>query len=110
MAIALDKAYKAKKDIVVTGWSPHWMFSKYHLKYLADPKETMGKGAKIFKPLHVKALKQDNPKLGKVLDKFHWTKDDMESVMLAIQNGKSPKAAAADWLKSHKKLADSWYD
>lgn len=109
MAIALDKAYKAKKDIVVTGWSPHWMFSKYHLKYLADPKETMGKGENI-QTFTRKGLKQDNPKLGKVLDKFHWTKDDMESVMLAIQNGKSPKAAAADWLKSHKKLADSWYD
>ena len=109
MAIALDKAYKAKKDIVVTGWSPHWMFSKYHLKYLADPKETMGKGENI-QTFTRNGLKQDNPKLGKVLDKFHWTKDDMESVMLAIQNGKSPKAAAADWLKSHKKLADSWYD
>ncbi|MGO2917574.1 MAG: glycine betaine ABC transporter substrate-binding protein, partial [Leuconostoc falkenbergense] len=44
-----------------------------------------------------------------VLDKFHWTKDDMESVMLEIQNGKSPKQAAADWIKKHKKLVDSWY-
>lgn len=85
------------------------MFSKYHLKYLADPKETMGKGENI-QTFTRKGLKQDNPKLEKVLDNFHWTKDDMESVMLAIQNGKSPKAAAADWLKSHKKLADSWYD
>ncbi|MFT9389470.1 MAG: glycine betaine ABC transporter substrate-binding protein, partial [Leuconostoc sp.] len=108
MAIALDKAYKAKKDIVVTGWSPHWMFSKYHLKYLADPKQTMGKGENI-QTFTRKGLKKDNPKLEKVLDNFHWTKDDMEGVMLAIQNGKSPKDAADAWLKSHKKLADSWY-
>ena len=69
----------------------------------------MGKGENI-QTFTRKGLKQDNPKLEKVLDNFHWTKDDMESVMLAIQNGKSPKAAAADWLKAHKKLADSWYD
>ncbi|WP_270313872.1 ABC transporter permease/substrate binding protein [Leuconostoc citreum] len=108
MAIALDKAYKAKKDIVVTGWSPHWMFSKYHLKYLADPKSTMGRGESI-NTFTRKGLKKENPKLEKVLDKFHWSKDDMESVMLAIQNGKSPKEAANNWLKSHQKLADSWY-
>ena len=108
MAIALDKAYKAKKDIVVTGWSPHWMFSKYHLKYLADPKGTMGKGESI-NTFTRKGLKKENPKLEKVLDKFHWSKDDMESVMLAIQNGKSPKEAANNWLKAHQKLADSWY-
>ena len=108
MAIALDKAYKAKKDIVVTGWSPHWMFSKYHLKYLADPKGTMGRGESI-NTFTRKGLKKENPKLEKVLDKFHWSKDDMESVMLAIQNGKSPKEAANKWLKAHQKLADSWY-
>ena len=24
MVSALDKAYKNKQDVVVTGWSPHW--------------------------------------------------------------------------------------
>ena len=83
-------------------------FSKYNLKYLADPKGTMGKGESI-NTFTRKGLKKENPKLEKVLDKFHWSKDDMESVMLAIQNGKSPKEAANNWLKSHQKLADSWY-
>lgn len=42
MVSALEKAYKNKEDIVLTGWSPHWMFSKYKLKYLSDPKKAMG--------------------------------------------------------------------
>ena len=36
MVVALDKAIKNKEDIVITGWSPHWMFAKYDLKYLKD--------------------------------------------------------------------------
>ena len=43
MTTALDQAIKNKEDIIVTGWSPHWMFSKYDLKYLKDPKGTMGR-------------------------------------------------------------------
>ncbi|KAA8373773.1 ABC transporter permease/substrate binding protein [Leuconostoc carnosum] len=108
MATALDKAYKDKKDIVVTGWSPHWMFSKYHLKYLEDPKGTMGKGENINTFVR-KGLKSDDPKLEKILDKFNWTKSDMQSVMLEIQNGKTPKQASTKWLKANKTLADSWY-
>ena len=42
MTIALDKAYKEGKPIIVTGWTPHWMFSKYDLKYLVDPKNVFG--------------------------------------------------------------------
>ncbi|SPJ44189.1 ABC transporter permease/substrate binding protein [Leuconostoc carnosum] len=108
MATALDKAYKDKKDIVVAGWSPHWMFSKYHLKYLEDPKGTMGKGENINTFVR-KGLKSDDPKLEKILDKFNWTKSDMQSVMLEIQNGKTPKQASTKWLKANKTLADSWY-
>ncbi|WP_302183295.1 glycine betaine ABC transporter substrate-binding protein, partial [Salmonella enterica] len=40
MTVALGEAIKQHKDIVITGWSPHWMFNKYDLKYLADPKGT----------------------------------------------------------------------
>src|SRR5699024_6228085 len=38
MATTLGQAMKKKDDIVVTGWSPHWKFQKYDLKYLKDPK------------------------------------------------------------------------
>ena len=42
MTQTLGDAIKDKKEIIVTGWSPHWMFQKYDLKYLEDPKNTFG--------------------------------------------------------------------
>src|SRR5699024_1875159 len=38
MATALGEAVENEEPIIVTGWSPHWKFSKYDLKYLEDPK------------------------------------------------------------------------
>ena len=50
-----------------------------------------------------KGLKEDHPEAYKVLDNFHWTQKDMESVMLAINEGKDPSQAAKDWIKDIKK-------
>ena len=38
MVAELKKAYDAEKPIIMTGWSPHWMFASFNLKYLDDPK------------------------------------------------------------------------
>ena len=42
MVAELKKAYNNQEPIIVTGWSPHWMFSSFDLKYLDDPKGSFG--------------------------------------------------------------------
>lgn len=108
MTVALGEAIKQHKDIVVTGWSPHWMFNKYDLKYLEDPKGIMGTEENINTVVR-KDLKKDNPEAYKVLDQFNWTQKDMEAVMLDIQNGKSPEEAANKWIKAHQSQVDQWF-
>lgn len=93
MTTSLDQAIKKKDPIVVTAWSPHWMFAKYDLKYLKDPKETFGSTENI-NTIARKGLKKDLPNVYKITDKFHWTQKDMEAVMLDINKGMSPEAAA----------------
>ena len=107
MAAALDKAYKDKKPIIVTGWTPHWMFAKYELKYLEDPKGTFGKDEEI-RTIVRKGLKDAHPSAYAVLDRFEWTAEDMAVVMSAIVDGKKPEEAAADWVKNNAAKVDAW--
>ena len=109
MVSALEKAYKNKEEIVITGWSPHWMFSKYKLHYLEDPKGAMG-GKETIKTIARKDLKSDHPEAYKVLEKFKWGTADMASVMLDIQSGMKPTEAADKWLKANRKIVDSWFE
>ncbi|EHJ52024.1 ABC transporter permease/substrate binding protein [Streptococcus macacae] len=107
MTTALDQAYKNKKDIVVTAWSPHWMFAKYKMKYLKDPKKDFGSIESIHS-ITRKGFKKDRPKANKIIDKFNWSQKDMEAVMLDINNGMSPEKAAKKWIKEHPKKVASW--
>jgi len=107
MTVALGQAIKNKEEIVITGWSPHWMFAKYDLKYLEDPKSTMGKEETIH-TMARKGLEKENPEAYNILKNFHWTKEDMESVMLEINNGTDPTQAARNWIDSHEKEVAEW--
>ncbi|KMY29758.1 glycine/betaine ABC transporter [Lysinibacillus xylanilyticus] len=107
MTTSLAKAIKNKEDIVVTGWSPHWKFAKYDLKYLEDPKGVYG-GEETINTFARKGLKEDQPDVYSVLDNFHWTSEDLESVILEIMDGKDPKEAAKDWVEANADKVAEW--
>lgn len=109
MTAALTQAYKDKKPIIITGWTPHWKFSKYELKYLKDPKGVFGAGEEIHTVVR-KGLKEDQPSAYAFLDNFHWTTEDMEKVMLDIADGKKPEEAAAEWVKNNEEKVNKWVE
>ncbi|MED4752329.1 glycine betaine ABC transporter substrate-binding protein [Brevibacillus choshinensis] len=109
MTAALTQAYKDKKPIIVTGWTPHWMFSKFEMKYLEDPKGSYGKDEQIHTIVR-KGLKEDQPSAYAFLDKFEWKPADMEKVMLEIADGKKPEDAAADWVKNNEETVNKWVE
>ncbi|MDD4238713.1 MAG: glycine betaine ABC transporter substrate-binding protein [Desulfotomaculaceae bacterium] len=107
MVAALKKAADTEEWIVVTGWTPHWKFSKWDLKYLEDPKSVYGE-AEYIHTIVRKGFQQDNPDAYAVLDKFHWTSADMEAVMLDIENGMKPEEAAAKWVEANPDKVAEW--
>lgn len=101
MTVSLKKAIENKKDIVITSWSPHWMFQDFDLKYLEDPKGVMGEGENIHTIVR-KGLQQEKPEVYQILKNFHWTTQDIEEVMLDIKNGMEVEKAARKWVDTHK--------
>ncbi|MDY0410376.1 glycine betaine ABC transporter substrate-binding protein [Paracerasibacillus soli] len=81
MTTLLGEAIDNEEPIVITGWSPHWMFAAYDLKFLEDPKGTLGEIEGIHTIVR-KDLEKDMPHAYKILDAFQWEVEDMEAVML----------------------------
>ncbi|MFS0749758.1 glycine betaine ABC transporter substrate-binding protein [Oceanobacillus sp. 1P07AA] len=107
MATELGSAINNEEDIVVTGWSPHWKFQAYDLKYLEDPEGVFG-DAETIETMVREGLEEDMPEAYTVLDNFQWDTAAMEEVMLEISEGADPKQAAADWVEANQDKVDEW--
>ncbi|MDC3424081.1 glycine/betaine ABC transporter [Aquibacillus sp. 3ASR75-11] len=108
MLTALGDAIDNEEPIVVTGWSPHYMFAKYDLKYLEDPEGVFG-GVEYIATIVRKGLKEDMPEAYTILDRFQWEPADMESVMLAAQDIDFEKAAQ-QWVDENQETVAEWTD
>lgn len=108
MTAALDSAIKNDEDIVVAGWTPHWMFARWDLKYLDDPKNVYG-GAEHINTVVRQGLKDDMPEAYAILDNFEWTPEQMGEVMLMNQEEDSdPYENAKKWVDEHPDVVDEW--
>ncbi|OFU49819.1 glycine/betaine ABC transporter substrate-binding protein [Aerococcus sp. HMSC10H05] len=107
MTTELGTSIASEDDIVITGWSPHWMFQEYDLKYLEDPKGVFGEGETINTMVR-QGLQDDMPEAYQILDNFYWEVADMESVMAEINKGADPQTAAQAWIEENQETVDQW--
>lgn len=107
MTAMLEKAIKNEEPIIITGWTPHWMFNKYDLKFLEDPQKSYGEAEEIHTIVR-KGLEKDKPTAYEFLKRFNWTPEEMGEMMIAIQDGVDPDQAAKDWVEAHQDKVAEW--
>ncbi len=108
MTAALANAIKRDEWVVVTGWTPHWKFAEWDLKYLEDPKNVYG-GAEQIHTIVRKGLKEDMPEVYRFLDNFEWTPEDMQQVMVwNREEGAKPYENAKRWINENPEKVRSW--
>lgn len=109
MTAALDTAIKNNEWVVVTAWSPHWMFGKWDLKYLDDPKGVLG-GEEHIDTVVRGDLKADMPEVYAFLDKFAY-KDAVQMQTLMAWNqedGADRYENAKRFIKEFPETVNSW--
>ena len=108
MTAALKDAIDRKEPIVVTTWTPHWMFGRWDLKYLADPKGSFG-GEETVNTVARKGLDKDMPEVYKVLKNFKLSLDDEQKLMLQNEEkGTNPAANAKAWVAANPDKVAAW--
>jgi glycine betaine/proline transport system substrate-binding protein len=106
MLTTVDRASRGEKWFVATAWSPHWMFGKYKLRYIADPKKSLGEAEHV-DILARKDFKTDNPKVAGFLSRMNLPLPDLEAAMFNAQET-SYDEAVAKYIKDHPDQIKTW--
>lgn len=99
MLTELDEAISKEEPIVVAAWSPHYMFAKFDIKYLEDPKQVFGEEEHIT-TLTRQGLEDDMPEAYTILDRLHWELDVFQDALLLAQE--------MDF--DYEKVAEKWVE
>ncbi len=107
MTAALAQAIADGDPIVVTGWKPHWMFGRFDLKVLEDPRGVYPIDGirKVARP----GFTADMPEVADFLKNFSMTEEQLLSLMLAIdESDDDAYDVASDWARDNGPLVESW--
>ena len=92
---------------MVTIWDPTWMFDKFRMKFLKDPKG-------IFAPpqslnmIAQKGFSERYPEARELLAGIFVSRDDIAAISSAVKDGKTTDAAVKDWINAHADLIKRW--
>ncbi|MDX1804889.1 MAG: glycine betaine ABC transporter substrate-binding protein [Alcanivorax sp.] len=106
MTAVLARAEKQKKWVVVTGWTPHWMFGRWKLRFLDDPKGTLGKAQHIDAIVR-QGFKEDYPDVAAFLGRMNIPLAELQNAMNVAQKS-SYKKAINQYVKTHQDRINSW--
>lgn len=106
MAAALRRAIDRDEWIVVNGWTPHWMWAEWDLRWLEDPEGLFGR----FERIHVlgrAGFGQDRVELAAALGRMWIPRDELAAALERAQ-ATSFDAAAAEYVERNPRRVHYW--
>lgn len=104
MVAFLQKSIENKEWIVVTGWTPHWMFSRYDLKFLEDPKHEYG-DAEHIEIMATKGFSEKDPYAAAFFKNFALDNAQLSGLMDMVEGAPMHEEEAAKvWLSKHPEV------
>ena len=112
MLSELDKAYEMREPIVFYGWSPHWMNTRYDIRYLKDPSDLQGRfndSAEISSIVKAN-LSEDDPAAYELIKSISLSKDEVNHMETDINDAGDPEAGVKTWLEDNPSVVQPWID
>ncbi len=107
MTSALSRAMNREDWIVVTGWSPHWMFSRWDLRYLEDPKNSLGHYERIHALVRPGFYKDFPLQVSEFITRMYLPLEELEALM-EKGNETGFKEAVSAYVEKHPGRVNYW--
>jgi glycine betaine/proline transport system substrate-binding protein len=101
MLAILKKSIDKKQAVVITGWSPHYMFSNFKLKFLKDPKSAFG-SIETIQTISNKKFAATNPVVASFFRNLRLDEEELGSLMAVLERTNEERTVVEGWLNQHQ--------
>ena len=107
MVEQLNDSIQRRKDIVVTGWEPHWIFARYNIRFLEDPDNIFGQKENIY-IIATKNLEEEHPNAVRFFERMQLTKNQLNSLVYEIRISEDPVEGVKKWMEQNEFVVNQW--
>ncbi|MDO5371019.1 glycine betaine ABC transporter substrate-binding protein [Paracoccus sp. (in: a-proteobacteria)] len=107
MTAALQSAVQRQEPIVVTLWTPTWMFEKFEMKFLADPQGVFAP-PQSYNLIARNGFSTEKPEAREILSGIFMPIADVAAINSAVADGQTMEAATQAWIDAHGELISRW--
>ncbi|MDR9418024.1 glycine betaine ABC transporter substrate-binding protein [Gracilimonas sp.] len=108
MTNQLIDAVKRQEPIVVTGWTPHWIYNRYDLKFLEDPQNVYGESEKIH-TIARENFTSEYSRASLFFERFSLTESQLGALMDEIETfPDNERRAVQNWIEENEFVVNRW--
>ncbi|WP_372947081.1 glycine betaine ABC transporter substrate-binding protein [Mariniphaga sp.] len=103
----LEDSIKRRKEIVITGWEPHWIFARYEVRFLEDSENIFGVKENIFAVGH-SGIEELHPRAVRFFERMQLTEKQLNSLVYQVKLSEDPKQGVKNWIKENEYIVNQW--
>lgn len=103
----LEDSIKRRREIVITGWEPHWIFARYEVRFLQDPQNLFGLKENIYTVGRV-GLENEHPHAVRFFERMQLTEKQLNSLVYFVRLNDDPRQGAKQWIKENEYIVNQW--
>ncbi|WP_319591634.1 glycine betaine ABC transporter substrate-binding protein [uncultured Draconibacterium sp.] len=107
MVEQLVDSIQRRKEIVVTGWEPHWIFARYEVRFLDDPDNIFGQKENIYSIAN-KELANKHPNAVRFFERMQLTEKQLNSLVYEVRVSEDPVKGVKKWMEQNEFIVNQW--
>lgn len=102
-----EDSIKRRKEIVITGWEPHWIFARYEVRFLEDPENIFGEKENIY-TIGRAGIDEEHPRAVRFFERLQLTEKQLNSLVYQVRLSEDPKQGVKNWIKENEYIVNQW--
>lgn len=107
MISQFEDSIKRRKEIVITGWDPHWIFTRYDIRFLEDPDALFGTIENIYTIGH-SGIEESLPRAVRFFERMQLNENQLNQLVYQVMLSDDPEQGVKNWIDENEYIVNQW--